>query len=112
MSSHHPTEVYIRLSREERIHFLLCLAHELTIVARDTYAVGGRGLQCPERLRAINEIQHRILANCRALLENDPARYPDEVLLQIILDHPEDAELQRQLVQTFEHLLACHAPAA
>jgi hypothetical protein len=44
-----------------------------------------------------------------ALRRNEEKRYPDEVLVRIILEHPEDLELQRQLQEVFDHLMAQQA---
>jgi hypothetical protein len=42
--------------------------------------------------------------------EDDPKRYPDEVLLHIILDHPDDSEVQRQVIDSFGRVLSQLAP--
>jgi hypothetical protein len=77
----------------------------LTILARDTYAVGEDGLSHPSRLRTINEVQHRVTSFLIALRKEEAQRYPDDLLVRIILEHPEDMELQRQLRQAFDHLM-------
>jgi hypothetical protein len=92
-------------SHEEKTRFLLCFAHELTIIARDTYDAGMAGVANPERLRVINEIQHRVIGFAMALAENNPNQYPDDIALGIILDHPEDMELERQLQWAFDRIL-------
>jgi hypothetical protein len=112
MNSTHAPEVFAQLPHEDKLNFLVGLAHELTIVGRDTYCLGGSGLDSPQRLRALNEIQHRILAFCLALMKDDPKRYPEDVLLNIILDHPEDSKLQGQVRSAFDRILSRHAPAA
>ena len=99
-------ESFSSYSPEEKTDFLARLAHSLTILARDTYEVGRNGLTNPSRLRTLNEVQHRVTAFLLALLKNDPKRYPDDVLVRIILEHPEDAGLQRQLQEEFAHLMA------
>jgi hypothetical protein len=77
----------------------------LTILARDTYAVEEDGLTNPSRLRIMNEIQHRVTGFLMALHKNDAKRYPDDVLVRIILEHPEDQDLQRQLQDTCGRLM-------
>ena len=83
-------ETFCKYAPHEKIDFLVQFAHALTILARDTYAVGEEGLTNPLRLRIINEIQHRVTGCLMALRKNDSKRYPDDVLVRILLDHPED----------------------
>jgi hypothetical protein len=91
---------------DEKAAFLALLAQELTILARDTYEVGGAGLVDPSRMRTINEIQHRVTSFLAALLRKEPGRCPDEVLVQIILEPSGDAVLQRQLQDAFRRALS------
>jgi len=59
-----------QMDPDQRIHFLLHFANELTIAARaDTYEVGTDGVVEPEHLRRYNELMHRVLANLRDLME-------------------------------------------
>jgi hypothetical protein len=102
---HQTSETFCKYSSQEKIDFLVQFAHALTILARDTYAVGENGLTNPARLRSINEIQHRVIGFLMALRKNDPKRYPDDVLVRIILEHPEDLDLQRQLQATCSRLM-------
>src|SRR6266496_1888694 len=92
------SEAFAKLTQEERIHFLISLAHELTIVGRDTYSPGANDLKVPARLRTINEIQHRILAWVLSTMADDSARYPKDVLFRFVLEHPQDMDLQRQVL--------------
>ena len=105
MNVHNASKTFSKYSPQEKAEFLLRLAHTLTVLARDTYEVGGDGLTEPSRLRRINELQHRVLSSLIALRKGDRKRYPDEVLVRFILEHPEDLELQRQLGAAFDHLL-------
>ena len=86
-SLQHAIAAFAALGADEKVSFLIVLAHELTIRARDTYEVGGKGLENPERMRSYNEIQHRVLGFLAALHRGDVKRYPDDVLVQIILEH-------------------------
>jgi hypothetical protein len=99
-------------SAQEKTDFLVRFAHALTILARDTYAVGQEGLTNPTRLRILNEVQHRVTSSLLAVMKNDTKRYPDDVLIRIILEHPEDVELQRQIQEAFSQLMAQMAAAA
>jgi hypothetical protein len=104
MTVHQAIETFSSYSIQEKTAFLARLAHELTILARDAYDVGQDGLTDPPRLRRINEVQHRVTSFLLALIKNDPKRYPDDVLVRIILEHPEDADFQRQLQEAFDRL--------
>ena len=109
---HHTIETFCKYSAQEKIDLLIQLAHALTILARDTYAVGENGLTNPSRLRIINEIQHRVTGFLLALQRRDPKRYADDVLARIILEHPDDLGLQGQLQETFGRLMGQRATTA
>ncbi len=100
------------LSSEEKAKFLALLAHELTIIARDTYEAGEEGLTCPGRMRAVNEVQHRLTAFLAALSRGDARRYPDDILIRILLEQPQDAVLQRQLAEAFGRIRSRAGAAA
>jgi hypothetical protein len=99
-------------SAEEKKEFLAQLAYELTVVARGCYEVGGEGLIEPQRLRRVNEVQHRINAFLWALLRDDPRRYPDDVLIRIVLEQPDDEVLGRELRETFARMTTRRLTAA
>src|SRR5262245_40353534 len=100
MKTVEPAGKFSRLTREEKIRFLLRLAHELTIVARESYEPGSEALAHPARVRSVNEIQHCILAFLIALTENDPRRYPDDVFVAI-LSEDRDPEFRIQVQEAF-----------
>src|SRR5262245_50841317 len=104
MNVHEGIETFRKYTLQEKIDFLAYFAHTLTILARDTYAVGADGLTHPSRLRIMNEIQHRVTSVLIALRRDEAQRYPDDVLVRMMLEHPEDVELQRQLQEAFDHL--------
>jgi len=93
-------------SPQEKIDMLVHLAHALTVLARDTYVVEGEGVTHPARLRRITEVQHRLLGALITLMTQAAKRYPDEVVVRLLLEHPEDPDLQRQLQEAFHHLTA------
>ena len=102
---HQAIETFCKYSPQEKIDFLVQFAHALTILARETYAVGEDGLTNPSRLRIINEIQHRVTGFLVALCKHNVKRYPDDVLVRLLLEHPEDLGLQRQLQETCGQLI-------
>jgi hypothetical protein len=102
---HQAIDTFCKYAPQQKIDFLVQFAHALTILARDTYAVGEDGLTNPSRLRIMNELQHRVTGYLIALRKNDLKRYPDDVLVRMILEHPEDLDLQRQLQETCRRLM-------
>jgi hypothetical protein len=96
--------VFVSYSSEDKKEFLAHLMYELTVVVRDSYAVGQDGLTNPQRVRSINEVQHRVSAFLWALLRDDPQRYPDDILVRAILEHPGNNDLQQQLTESFARL--------
>ncbi len=86
--------------------------HELTVIARDSYEAGQDGLTDPRRVRRVNEVQHRVSAFLWALLRRDPQRYPDGVLIKIVLEQPDDGTFEQQLREAFAKLTVQRLTAA
>ena len=112
MTADKAISVFVSYSSKDKEEILANLIHALTIIARDTYEIGRDGLTDPQRMRRINEVQHRISDFLCALLSNNPHRYPDDVLVRIILEHPDDNVLERQLSETFARLANQRLPVA
>lgn len=108
MDASHLVEEFRGLLPTAKIETLVRLAHELTILGRDTYEASSLELRYPHRLRCLNEIQHRITSHVLALLTADPGRYPDEVLVSILLEQ-DDSELRRQIAAAFARSLSRQA---
>jgi hypothetical protein len=87
-----------------QVEVLVRLAYELTLVGREAYEPGSLALRHPQRLRALNEVQHRVTSHVLALLAADPHRYPDEVLAAVILEQ-DDPDLSRQIAAAFARSL-------
>src|SRR5262245_39494441 len=88
-------ESFRSLTQPEQVRFLLLLAHELTIVARNYYVPQTEQLEDPVAVRRVNELQHQILGHALRVHEGSPARYPDETIAEILLlECPEDAGLR------------------
>lgn len=71
------------LSASARLKGFIRAAHFVTVAARDTYEVGASGLKNPNRLRAANELMHRLLGIAVASAEGQ-GTYPDDVIVEII----------------------------
>ena len=78
------------LPPDAQLRVLATFGHNLTIAARDTYEFQAPGVRAPQRLRDINEIQHRVLEHILALASVNKWRYPDDDLLSIVLDLGDD----------------------
>lgn len=112
MTSDKAIAIFVSYSSKDKEEFAAHLMHELTIIARDSYEVGGDSLTNPQRMRRINEIQHRVSDFLCALQRKSQHRYPDDVLVRIILEHPDDLELEQQLNRAFERLANQRLPVA
>lgn len=112
MSVDEAISTFSSYSAEEKKEFLAQLSYELTVVARGCYEVGTEELTEPRRLRRLNEVQHRVTAFLWALLRDDPKRYPDDVLIRIVLEQPDDEVLRRELGKTFARMTARRLAAA
>lgn len=96
------TELFTSLKHEDKVQMLADLTYHLTIIARDTYDDHG-GIKDTQRLRSLNEVQHRALANLRALAAGQSgARMSDDALVAMFFAHREDTTLTRWLISAFE----------
>ena len=80
---------FTNLSAETKLRVLARLGHNLTVAARDTYEFQASGVKAPQRLRALNEIQHRVVGQIVHIHEG--GEWWD--LLPLLVEHG-DYELQ------------------
>ena len=104
--------VFVSYSLKDKEEFLAHLIYELTVLMRDSYEVGGNSLTNPQRSRCINEIQHRVSALLWASLRRDLQSFPDEFLVRLVMEHPDDSTLEQQLSETFAWLTTQHLTVA
>ena len=76
---------YAGMATGDQALALARLANRLSLMARETYAVGG-GVADADRLRTFNEAQAEALAQLERLMTADPERYPDDVFANILCD--------------------------
>jgi hypothetical protein len=57
------------------------------------------------KLAAFNELQHTIGAQVAKMLVNDEARYPDAVLIDILLDKARDGDIESEFARSYESAL-------
>lgn len=103
MKRHELLDKYSPLSKRQRLAFLCRLAAELTVCARDTYVPGSDQVAKPERLRAFNELQHRITGHLRDLATGNRDRYPDDVICGLIFEGARELDVEpvlRRALQT------------
>jgi hypothetical protein len=86
------------LSSVDKARFMTRLMYELTLEARNFYAAGGEQTIDANKLRFINEIQHRITRFIEQILIDDPARSSDEVMLRLLL-----APRTEKVIETLVH---------
>lgn len=73
------------LSSIDKARFLARFMYELTLEARNFYAPGGNQDIDANKLRFVNEIQHRVTRFIEQILIDDPARSSDDVMLRLLL---------------------------
>jgi hypothetical protein len=82
---------FTKLSRNEQAVVLARFAFELTISARDTYVPGSNSVEFPERLRALNEIQHRVTSRLVDILLGRGWDGADEYVWGVAFETARDA---------------------
>lgn len=73
------------LSSVDKARFLARFMYELTLEGRGFYSPAGAGAIDANRLRFINEVQHRVTRFIEQILIDDPARPADDVMLRLLL---------------------------
>jgi hypothetical protein len=82
------------LTRDRQIAVMTHYSFNMTIIARRTYIPGTEGVADPQRLRFLNELQHRVMGHICVLLNDDIKRYDDDAIVRIVVaDEEEDEEL-------------------
>jgi len=95
-------EWFVGLTADEQVRFLTGLAHELTVVARDFYVPQGTDLTDGTAVRLLNEIQHRVTAHARNILD-DPAEGSHPAAYGFLDDVPARSDLLGLVRLAIEH---------
>ena len=90
------------LDNEMKVNFLAMLAHELTIVGRNSYQPQTEELDNPRQLRRINEVQHRVLACLVQTLDNTCELSFQESIAAFVLKQS-DPELRKFMQFAWQH---------
>lgn len=93
------------LTTDQQAKFLVFLAWELTVVAREAYGADETEIGKPTLLRTINELQHQILGHLQKVLLGSGERFPDDVLLKVLFQISESAGHERYLKSALEVVL-------
>jgi hypothetical protein len=73
------------LSSIDKARFLARFMYELTLDGRNFYSPNSTQDIDANKLRFINELQHRVTRFIEQILIDDPARSPDDVMLRLLL---------------------------
>jgi hypothetical protein len=102
---------YSKIAKDEREVFLVRVIFELTLRARDAYS--GSPSAAISKLRAMNEVQHRLSAHLMHLLDDRDERYPDGTLWEIVSEIAATGGCDHDLDVAFAAASsAIHAPAS
>jgi hypothetical protein len=81
---------YLKLSRQEQVHFLLLFDHFLSTVARGYYPEAGNNFTTSVRgMRACNELTQCILPHVLWILGFHTSSYPQDTLIEILYETAE-----------------------
>ena len=73
------------LSSIDKARFLARFMYEMTLEARNFYSPSGDQNIDANKLRFINEIQHRVTRFIEQILIDDPARPADQMMMRLLL---------------------------
>lgn len=76
---------FSELSPLDQARFMTRFMYELTLEARNFYGPSGEQAIDANKLRFINEIQHRVTRFIEQILIDDPARTSNDVMLRLLL---------------------------
>lgn len=76
---------FSEMSPLDQARFMTRFMYELTLEARNFYSPAGEQAIDANKLRFINEIQHRITRFIEQILIDDPARTSNEAMLRLLL---------------------------
>jgi hypothetical protein len=86
-------EWFAKLSRQEQVTALLAVMHGFTIAMRTAQVEHHNHCEGRWRLALrLSEINHRLTSAAYQLMTGQPT-FPTNVLIEMILDHPDDSEL-------------------
>ena len=93
-------EILTALTPENKTRMLAMLCHDLTVIARDTYGKG-EDVKVPTRLRALNEIEHRMTGFLIRILRRENSLDADDAIAAIFFGERKDKYLGSLLAFAF-----------
>ena len=98
-------KIFRSLACREWTHPGQARLHELTISARGAYPgqVPEQEVAC--RLRAWNEVQHRVTGHLAHLLSGEADGYPGNALIEVLFDFARQGHCEVDLVRALEKVL-------
>ena len=97
MTSDEAVAAFSALPVDRQIAVLACFAFKMTIVARGTYVPGTEDVADPQRLRLLNERQHRVTGDICHLLDGGTKRSDGDSIVRLVV-----AEDDAELLKAFE----------
>src|SRR5216684_1586414 len=94
------------LALSKRIQLCARLCHSLTIVARGAYGDGGDSPPDSQRLRDINEMQHRLTSAVHEMLTTGDCTYADQIVIPIFFNPYDDKGFEAELQSAFSQAAA------
>jgi hypothetical protein len=91
---------FLALSQKDKELVLLSILYQLTIAIRDVFLTETDGVKL-DAAQSASEINHRVLSSIMAVSTGKP-RYPDDVLIDIVLDSFSGSSLRRYLPQIWD----------
>jgi hypothetical protein len=92
------------LPKSEQIGVISQIAHALIIAARETYVPQSNEIAKPFELRGCNELQHQLMGHLLKLIDNNTARYPDELFIQILFEMADLHQISSKLNNAIKHI--------
>jgi hypothetical protein len=92
------------LPSDDKARVLGQVSYHFTIAGRDV-STQGDCQQQRDRLVALNEIQHKLMAQILALLKNSRDKYPDKDFFLILVDLSKRANMLPYLQSAFSKVL-------
>ncbi len=87
---------YLELDGAQRLIFLSSLAYYVTLIGRETYIPQTDGVENPEKLRKLNELQHNIINHIRAHAFNSKYESQDKSFMDSFLDQIKEIETEEK----------------